>query len=97
MVRARKGAARRQSLRRLYKVVKGFVGGRRRLLRNVKQAILRSRQFAYRDRRNRKRNMRRLWIVRISAACRQRGVRYSVLIHGLAAAKSARIAIPSGR
>lgn len=83
MVRARKGAARRQAKRRFFKLVKGYVGGRRRLLRNVKVAILRARKFAYRDRRNRKRDLRRLWIIRINAACRMRGTRYSVFMHGL--------------
>lgn len=83
MVRARKGAARRQAIRRLFKTVKGFRGGKRRLLRTVKVAILRSRQFSYRDRRVRKRNIRRLWILRINAACRQRGTRYGVFMNGL--------------
>lgn len=83
MVRARRGHARRQSLKRYFKAAKGYVGGRRRLLRTVKQAILRARKFAYRDRRVRKRDMRKLWILRINAACRQRGTRYSVFIHGL--------------
>ena len=84
MVRARKGAARRQAKRRIFKAVKGYRGGRRKLLRTAKVAILRSGQFAYRDRKNRKRNLRRLWIVRINAACRQRGTRYNVFMHGLA-------------
>lgn len=83
MVRARRGAATRQSKRRLFKLVKGYWGGRRRLLKSVKVAILRARRFAYRDRRNRKRDLRRLWILRINAACRQRGLRYSRFIHGL--------------
>ena len=47
---------------------------------------MRARQFAYRDRRVRRRNLRRLWIVRINAACRQRGTRYNLFIHGLAKA-----------
>lgn len=83
MVRARKGAARRQAKRRLFKAVKGYRGGRKRLLRTVKVAILRSRQYAYRDRKVRKRDLRRLWILRINAACRQRGTRYGIFIHGL--------------
>jgi large subunit ribosomal protein L20 len=87
MVRARKGAARRQSKRRLFKVVKGFRGGRRRLLKSVKVAILRARRFSYRDRKTRRRNLRALWIVRINAACRQRGTRYNLFIHGLAKAQ----------
>lgn len=53
------------------------------MLRTVKETIIRSRAFAYRDRRNRKREFRRLWITRLTAACRARGMRYSVFIHGL--------------
>jgi large subunit ribosomal protein L20 len=83
MVRARRGHARRQAKNRIFKLTKGYVGGRRRLLRLAKQAILRARQYAYRDRRVRKRQMRRLWIIRINAACRQRGIRYSTFIHAL--------------
>lgn len=83
MVRARKGAARRQSKRRLFKLVKGYRGGRHRLLRSVKVAILRARRFSYRDRKARKRDLRRLWILRINAACRQRGTRYSRFIRAL--------------
>lgn len=83
MVRARQGHARRQSKKRYFKLTKGYVGGRRRLLRTVKQAILRAGRFAFRDRRVRKRDFRRLWILRINAACRQRGTRYAVFIHGI--------------
>ncbi|MFO0944955.1 MAG: 50S ribosomal protein L20 [Planctomycetota bacterium] len=86
-MRARKGAAGRQAKRRLFKLVKGYRGGHRKLLRTVKVAILRAGQFAYRDRRVKKRNMRQLWILRISAACKQRGTRYNIFIHGLQDAK----------
>lgn len=86
MVRARKGAARRQSKVRLFKAVKGYWGGRRKLLRSVKVALLRSRRFSFRDRKVRRRDLRRLWIVRINAACRQRGTRYNLFIAGLKAA-----------
>lgn len=83
MVRARRGHARRQAKNRYFKLSKGYVGGRRRLLRLVKQAILRAGRFAFRDRRVRRRDLRRLWILRINAACRQRGTRYAVFIHGI--------------
>ena len=83
MVRARKGAARRQAKKRLFKAAKGYRGARHRLLKSVKVAIMRARQFAYRDRKVRKRQMRRLWIIRINAACRQRGTRYNRFIKGL--------------
>ena len=61
--------------------------GRRKLLRTVKETILRARRFAWRDRRLKKRNMRTLWIVRITAACRARGTSYSKFSHGLLLAK----------
>ena len=69
--------------RRLLKRVKGSVGGRRRLLRTAKESIIRAGVFAKRDRRRRKRDFRRLWIIRINAACRDRGLRYSQFIAGL--------------
>jgi len=53
------------------------------LLRTAKEAVIRSRAYAYRDRRNRKRDFRRLWITRITAACRMRDISYSAFIHGL--------------
>jgi len=60
--------------------------GRRKLLRTVKETLLRSRAFAFRDRRMKKRTMRALWITRITAGCRARGLSYSNFIHGLQAA-----------
>ncbi|MGI9518627.1 MAG: 50S ribosomal protein L20 [Pirellulaceae bacterium] len=85
-MRTLKGAARRKAKRRLFKRAKGNRGGRGNLLRTVKETLIRSGQFAYRDRKARKRNFRRLWIIRINAACRQRGMRYSQFIAGLKAA-----------
>ena len=82
-MRARKGAARRQSKKRVLKAAKGFVGGRRRLFKSAKETLLRAGMFAYRDRRAKKRNFRRLWIVRISAAAEMRGLKYSRFIQGL--------------
>ena len=82
-MRTMKGAARRQAKRRLFKKAKGYVGGRRRLLRTVKENLLRAGAFAFRDRRARKRDFRKLWIIRINAACRNRGLRYSEFIYGL--------------
>ena len=63
------------------------MGGRHRLYRTVKESLVRAGAFAYRDRRVRKRDFRRLWIIRLSAACRERGLRYSQLIAGLKAAQ----------
>jgi large subunit ribosomal protein L20 len=86
-MRARKGAAATQAKKRLFKRAKGFVGGRRKLLRTVKETLLRAGKFAFRDRRARKRDFRQLWIIRINAACRERGIRYSTFVAGLKKAK----------
>src|SRR5436190_17363095 len=82
-MRTMKGAARTQAKKRLFKKVKGFVGGRRRLLRSAKETLVRAGVYAFRDRRNRRREFRALWIIRLNAACRERGLRYSEFIHGL--------------
>jgi len=78
-----KGAARTKAKRRLYKRAKGYRGGRKNLLRTVKETLIRAGVYAFRDRRVRKRQFRRLWIIRINAAARLRGLRYSEFIHGL--------------
>lgn len=83
MPRARKGAARTQARRRLLRAVRGYRGTHRKHKAQAKIAILRAGQFAYRDRRVRRRDFRRLWITRLSAACRMRGTRYSRFIDGL--------------
>ena len=77
------GAARRRKKNRLFKKAKGYTGGRRKLLRTVKETLVRAEAFAFRDRRVRKREFRKLWIIRINAAARERGLRYSELIAGL--------------
>lgn len=82
-MRTTKGAARTKAKRRLYKRAKGYRGGRKNLLRTVKETLVRSGAYAYRDRRVRKREFRKLWIIRINAACRERGLRYSEFINGL--------------
>lgn len=82
-MRVRKGAARRRAKKRIFREAKGNVGARSKLLRTAKETILRSRAFAYRDRRNRKRDFRRLWITRLTAACRERGLNYSTFMYGL--------------
>jgi len=83
MPRARAGAARHRKKVRVFRAAKGYRGGRSKLYRTAKEAILRAGVYAYRDRRARKRDFRALWIVRLSAACKARGVRYSRFIHGL--------------
>jgi large subunit ribosomal protein L20 len=83
MTRARSGKTVLRGRKRLRKLTKGFRLGRHHLYRQAAVAIIRARVYAYRDRRVRKREFRKLWIVRISAACRMRGLRYSQLIAGL--------------
>ena len=82
-MRSKSGAARNKAKKRLFHAAKGFVGGRRRLLKSAKETLLRAGMFAFRDRRASKREFRRLFIVRLSAAAEMRGLRYSRLIHGL--------------
>ena len=82
-MRTRKGPARNQAKRRLFREAKGYRGGRGKLLRTVKESLLRSGQYAYRDRRVRRREFRKLWIMRINAAARERGLRYSQFMAGL--------------
>lgn len=82
-MRVKYGKARRKSKKRIFREAKGRRGGRRNLLRTVKETNVRSRAFAFRDRRVRKRDFRRLWITRLSAACRELGLSYSQFIFGL--------------
>lgn len=82
-MRSKSGVARNQRKKRIFKRAKGFVGGRRRLLKSAKETLLRAGMFAYRDRRTKKREFRKLWIIRLSAAAEMRGLRYSRFIHGL--------------
>lgn len=82
-MRTQRGSARRQSKRRLFRRAKGFRGGRGKLLRTVKETVVRANCFATRDRRVRKREFRALWIIRINAAARQMGLRYGEFIAGL--------------
>jgi large subunit ribosomal protein L20 len=82
-MRTIKGAARRRAKRRIFRKAKGYRGGRSKLLRTAKESIIRAEAYAYRDRRVRKREFRKLWIIRINAAVRERGLRYGQFIHGL--------------
>ncbi len=83
MPRAKSVVARLRKKKCLMRRVKGFRGGRSKLLRTAKESLIRAEQYATRHRRKRKGDMRRLWILRINAACRARGLRYSEFIHGL--------------
>jgi large subunit ribosomal protein L20 len=82
-MRTTNGVARRRKKNRLFQKAKGYTGGRGRLLRSVKETVIRAEAFAFRDRRARKREFRKLWIIRINAAVRERGMRYSEFMNGL--------------
>ncbi|MBI4965200.1 MAG: 50S ribosomal protein L20 [Desulfomonile tiedjei] len=90
MPRARCAPASRARRKKILKAAKGFVGGRSRTLKQAKETLERALCYAYRDRRTRKRDFRRLWITRISAAARTNGLPYNRLIEGL---KKAQIAL----
>ncbi len=90
MSRAKKGAARRPARKRIIKAVKGHRGAAGHLYRLAKEAVIRAEVNARVGRKLRKRDFRGLWITRLSAACRQRGIRYSQLIDGC---KKANIAL----
>ena len=83
MPRATNAPASRNRRRKILKLAKGYRGSRHRLLKTAKQAVDRAGQYAYRDRKVRKRDFRRLWITRINAATRANGLSYSRFMQGL--------------
>ncbi len=83
MARVKRGVMTRKRHSRILKDAKGYWGARSSRFRMAHEAVMHAGQYAYRDRRVRKREMRRLWIARINAACRAAGMTYSRLIHGL--------------
>lgn len=83
MARAKRGVAAHRRHKTVLAYAKGFRGTRGRLYKRAHETVMKSWAFAYRDRRVRKRDMRRLWIQRINAASRMNGLQYSRLIHGL--------------
>lgn len=83
MSRVKTGIIRRQHHKKVLKMNKGQFGTRHRLYRRANEAMLKSLWYSYRDRRNRRRDLRRLWIARINAAARLNGTTYSRLVHGL--------------
>src|SRR5512141_2473226 len=89
MARVKTGPYRRQHHHKVLKITKGQFGTRSKLFRRANEAMLKSLWYAYRDRRNRKRDLRKLWIVRINAAARLNGTTYSRLVHGMKEAKIA--------
>jgi large subunit ribosomal protein L20 len=82
-VRVKAGTVTRRRHKRLVKQTKGFFGSRHKLFRRANEGWMKSMAYAYRDRRNKKRDLRRLWIIRINAAARMNGTTYSHLIHAL--------------
>ncbi|HKJ13544.1 MAG TPA: 50S ribosomal protein L20, partial [Desulfobulbales bacterium] len=83
MARVTRGFKARRRRNKVLKLAKGYRGGRSRLYKTATEAVDRALSYAYRDRRNRKRNFRRLWITRISAGAKQNGTSYSKLMGGL--------------
>jgi len=83
MSRARGAPSSRRRRKKILKAAKGYRGARSKLIRTATEAVHRAGQYAYRDRRARKGDMRRLWIVRINAGARMHGLSYSRFMHGL--------------
>jgi len=83
MPRVRKGAARNQARKKLLREARGYFGSNHKSPYRARDAVIRAGVYAYRDRRARKRDLRALWITRITAACRMRGTRYSRFMNGL--------------
>jgi large subunit ribosomal protein L20 len=83
MPRVTRAAARRKKKKKVLKAAKGYFGGRKNLYRTAKDAVEKGWEHAYRDRKKKKRNFRRLWITRINAAARQNDLSYSRFMNGL--------------
>jgi large subunit ribosomal protein L20 len=86
-MRIKRGFKARKRRKKVLKLAKGFRGGRSKLFRTAADAVDKALMYAYRDRRQRKRNFRRLWIARINAAARMNNLSYSKFMHGLKLAK----------
>ena len=85
MTRVKRGVVNRRRHKKVLKATAGHVGGRSRLFKTANESLMHARAYQYRDRRNRKRDMHRLWITRINAAARMHGLSYSKLMAALAA------------
>ncbi len=83
MPRVKNSVKTRQRRKKILKLAEGYYGGKSKLFRPAKEQVYKSLFYAYRDRKNRKRDFRRLWIARISAACKQNGISYSKFMGGL--------------
>jgi large subunit ribosomal protein L20 len=83
MARVKRGVTAHKRHKKILKLAKGYQGARSRTYKVAKQAVIKAHQYAYRDRRQKKRQFRALWIVRMNAAAREHGLTYSQLIYGL--------------
>ena len=83
MARIKGAMATRKRRKKVLKAAKGYYGGKHRLFKTAKQAVMKSGQYAYIGRKQKKRDFRSLWITRISAACKLNGMNYSTFMHGL--------------
>ncbi|MBO7744607.1 50S ribosomal protein L20 [Paenibacillus sp. MWE-103] len=83
MARVKGGFVRARRRKRILKLAKGYFGSKHRLFKTAKEQVMKSLLYAYRDRRQHKRDIRKLWIVRINAAARQNGMSYSKFMYGL--------------
>jgi large subunit ribosomal protein L20 len=83
LTRVKRGVPAHKKHKKILQMAEGHRGTRRRLYRPAHESVMRSMAYMYRDRRNRKRDMRRLWIIRINAAARMHGVSYSKLMHAI--------------
>ena len=83
MARIKRGLMRHKRHKKIIERASGYWGRKKNVFRRAHEQVMKSGQYAFRDRRARKRDFRKLWIVRITAACRENGVRYSQLIHAL--------------
>ncbi len=87
MARVKRGVTSKKRHKKILKQAKGYYGARSRCIKTANQAVMKAGQYAYRDRKQKKRQFRSLWIVRINAGARECGISYSRLIAGLNAAK----------
>ena len=87
MTRVKGGTVARARRKKVLKQAKGYFGSKHRLYKTAHEQVMHSGQYAYRDRRQNKRNFRKLWITRINAACRENEISYSKFINGLSLAK----------
>jgi large subunit ribosomal protein L20 len=83
MPRVKRGVAAKKRKKRILRRAKGYFGARSRLIKTAREAVEKGWKYAYRDRRQRKRDLRGLWIARINAAAREHGLSYSRMVHGL--------------